>query len=59
MRESINFRSGSPREPQPSLCGIPLYVESSEKIKPIYLYVIDMNKVKDGFNRMEDVVQKF
>lgn len=32
-----------------------LYMEQSVKLEPMYIYFVDMSKVKDGINRIEDV----
>ena len=33
-----------------------LFIESSELMQTMYCYLIDMNKVKDGFNEISDVL---
>jgi hypothetical protein len=33
-----------------------LFIESSEPMTTMYFYLIDMGKVKDGFNEISDVL---
>jgi hypothetical protein len=33
-----------------------LFIESSEPMTTMYFYLIDINKVEDGFNKISDVL---